>query len=76
MSTRFSQARRIVVKIGSALLVDAETGTLRDEWLAALADDIRHVLRDQPPSVRPDGFGGRIQCATVRLPPRISYTPC
>jgi glutamate 5-kinase len=32
-------ARRLVVKIGSALLV-AETGEIRRSWLAALADDV------------------------------------
>lgn len=35
-----SQARRIVVKIGSALLVDRATGALRDAWLASIAQDI------------------------------------
>ena len=33
-------AKRIVVKIGSALLVDAETGRLRVKWLKGLAKDI------------------------------------
>ena len=33
-------ARRLVVKIGSALLVDGETGRIRREWLDALADDV------------------------------------
>lgn len=33
-------ARRIVVKIGSALLVDRENGHLRQDWLISLADDI------------------------------------
>ncbi|ABD55201.1 glutamate 5-kinase [Jannaschia sp. CCS1] len=33
-------AKRVVVKIGSALLVDRHTGDLRADWLAALADDI------------------------------------
>ncbi|MEL6208352.1 MAG: glutamate 5-kinase, partial [Pseudomonadota bacterium] len=33
-------ARRLVVKIGSALLVDRTSGALRTEWLAALAHDI------------------------------------
>ncbi len=33
-------AKRIVVKIGSALLVDAETGDLRLGWLKGLAKDI------------------------------------
>jgi glutamate 5-kinase len=32
--------RRIVVKVGSSLLVDGERGTLRDAWLAALVEDI------------------------------------
>lgn len=33
-------ARRVVIKIGSALLVDAETGHLREDWLRGLADDV------------------------------------
>ena len=37
---RLSAARRVVVKIGSALLVDAETGALRAGWLKGLAADV------------------------------------
>ncbi|MFT6775518.1 MAG: glutamate 5-kinase [Paracoccaceae bacterium] len=33
-------ARRLVVKIGSALLVDAATGALRREWMAGVAEDL------------------------------------
>ena len=33
-------AQRVVIKIGSALLVDAESGQLRTGWLKALAKDI------------------------------------
>ncbi len=33
-------ARRIVVKIGSALLVDRKTGDLRGDWLHSLAADV------------------------------------
>jgi len=33
-------ARRLVVKIGSALLIDGETRRLRHDWLAALGQDI------------------------------------
>jgi glutamate 5-kinase len=40
MRTEWSRARRIVVKIGSALLTDAESGRVRIDWLAALCDDI------------------------------------
>ena len=40
MSDRLRTAKRLVVKIGSALLVDEETGALRRDWLDALADDV------------------------------------
>ncbi|MEM6586812.1 MAG: glutamate 5-kinase [Pseudomonadota bacterium] len=33
-------SKRVVVKIGSALLVDRDTGALRADWLQALADDV------------------------------------
>lgn len=35
-----AQARRVVVKVGSALLVDSATGTVRRAWLDTLAADI------------------------------------
>ncbi len=34
-------AKRVVIKIGSALLVDRSTGLLRGTWLKALAEDVR-----------------------------------
>ncbi len=37
---RLAAARRIVVKVGSALLVDAATGALRTDWLTGLAADV------------------------------------
>ena len=40
MSGRLSEARRLVIKIGSSLLVDQQTGALRRQWLDALADDV------------------------------------
>ena len=40
MPTPFSTSRRIVVKIGSALLVDRATGALNSAWLNSLGDDI------------------------------------
>ena len=40
VTTRFVSARRVVVKIGSSLLVDPDNGTVRSEWLEALAADI------------------------------------
>lgn len=40
MTGPLESARRIVVKIGSSLLVDPATGALHATWLDALADDI------------------------------------
>jgi glutamate 5-kinase len=37
---RIDQFRRITIKVGSSLLVDATQGTLRRDWLETLADDI------------------------------------
>ena len=42
---RLRSARRVVVKVGSALLVDAATGRLNRDWLAALAEDLAAVRR-------------------------------
>jgi glutamate 5-kinase len=35
-----ADARRLVIKVGSALLVDRATGDLRSDWLEALTDDV------------------------------------
>ena len=40
MKSRMAQARRVVVKIGSALLIDKDRGVLHRTWLNALCDDI------------------------------------
>ena len=37
---RLADARRVIVKIGSALLVDDATGAVRRDWLDRLADDV------------------------------------
>lgn len=41
-----NSARRIVIKVGSALLVDQETGGVQQEWLDCLATDIA-MLRER-----------------------------
>ena len=43
---RLTDARRLVVKIGSSLLVDEESGRLRDGWLAALSEDIAALKKE------------------------------
>ena len=35
-----TSAKRVVIKVGSALLVDRKTGTLRSGWLEGLAQDV------------------------------------
>jgi glutamate 5-kinase len=35
-----SECKRLVVKVGSALLVDRATGRLKKQWLSALCDDL------------------------------------
>jgi glutamate 5-kinase len=44
-ATPLSRAHRIVVKVGSALLVDAATGRLNRAWLATLVADIVRLRR-------------------------------
>ena len=39
----WAKARRIVVKIGSALLTDRTTGHIKSEWLNSLMDDVAEV---------------------------------
>ena len=36
----WAKAKRLVIKIGSALLTDRATGALKSEWLASLLDDV------------------------------------
>jgi glutamate 5-kinase len=40
---QLAQARLAVVKIGSALLVDRDSGALRAEWLRSLAEDVARL---------------------------------
>jgi glutamate 5-kinase len=41
----WAKARRIVVKIGSSLLVDRASGELKSAWLDTLADDIAGLVK-------------------------------
>ena len=45
MTTGLGHVRRLVVKIGSALLVEQDSGTLHRAWLNALADDVAALVR-------------------------------
>ena len=39
--------RRIVVKVGSSLLVDSSAGQVKEDWLASLAEDIARLHKDK-----------------------------
>jgi glutamate 5-kinase len=43
--TDVAAARRIVLKVGSALLVDPERGAVDSGWLAVMADDVARLRR-------------------------------
>jgi glutamate 5-kinase len=45
-AANLASAKRLIVKIGSALLVDEESGGIRRKWLDALADDVA-ALRER-----------------------------
>jgi glutamate 5-kinase len=42
---QWAKARRIVVKIGSSLLVDRASGQLKAAWLDSLADDVATLIK-------------------------------
>ncbi|HWU26683.1 MAG TPA: glutamate 5-kinase [Rhizomicrobium sp.] len=46
MSDPLRDTRRIVVKIGSALLVERETGRVRESWLASICSDVAAFHRE------------------------------
>ena len=46
MSDILAGAKTIVVKVGSALLVDSETGALRRDWLKSLSADVAALKRE------------------------------
>ncbi len=45
MTAGLAAARRLIVKIGSALLVDDDTGDIRRAWLEALSEDLAHCRK-------------------------------
>ncbi len=42
----WTRAKRVVVKIGSALLTDRDTGALKSQWLSSLMDDVAALAAD------------------------------
>lgn len=63
------QARRLVVKIGSALLVDRETGALKTDWLAGLALDVAQAKSNGTDIVLVSSGSIALGRAVLGLPP-------
>ena len=61
--------RRIVVKVGSSLLVDSDGGRLHDDWLAALAEDIAALHRDKRDVLVVSSGAIALGRAVLKLPP-------
>ncbi len=60
--------RRIVVKVGSSLLVDSDGGRLREDWLAALAEDIASLQRGKRDLLVVSSGAIALGRAVLRLP--------
>jgi glutamate 5-kinase len=65
---RLADFRRIVVKVGSSLLVDARAGKLNESWLAALADDLAALHREQRDLIVVSSGAIALGRAVLRLP--------
>src|SRR5262244_1048066 len=60
--------RRIVVKIGSSLLVDSGASRVNEDWLASLADDIARLHRDKRDVLVVSSGAIALGRAVLRLP--------
>lgn len=65
MTNRLAEARCVVIKIGSALLVDAENAVLRHHWLETVCSDIARLRRQGTDVVVVSS--GAIALARVRM---------
>jgi glutamate 5-kinase len=65
---RLADARRVVLKIGSSLIVDETSGVVRREWLDALADDIARLRKSGAEIVVVSSGAIRLGRAKLGLP--------
>jgi glutamate 5-kinase len=65
---RLTDFRRIVVKVGSSLLVDSSGGRLHDDWLAALAEDLAKLHREKRDLLVVSSGAIALGRAVLRLP--------
>lgn len=61
-------ARRIVIKIGSVLVANAETGTIKQDWVDAFADDIHALTRQGKEIIIVSSGGVALGRRTIGIP--------
>jgi glutamate 5-kinase len=66
---RLADFRRIVVKVGSSLLVDAQAGKLKESWLASLAADLAALHGDKRDLLVVSSGAIALGRAVLKLPP-------
>ena len=66
---RLDDFRRIVVKVGSSLLVDSQAGKLNETWLASLADDLAALHGDKRDLLVVSSGAIALGRAVLKLPP-------
>jgi glutamate 5-kinase len=64
-------ARRVVVKIGSALLTDRSSGTLKEPWLEAIGDDVAALRRDNRDVILVSSGAIALGRRALNLEPRV-----
>jgi glutamate 5-kinase len=70
MSTpRLEDFRRIVVKVGSSLLVDSQAGKLKESWLASLVTDLAALHAEKRDVVVVSSGAIALGRSVLRLPP-------
>ena len=65
---RLADFRRIVVKVGSSLIVDAEASRVKEDWLASLSDDIAGLQREKRDLLVVSSGAITLGRAVLRLP--------
>jgi glutamate 5-kinase len=66
---RLGDFRRIVVKVGSSLLVDSQAGKLKEAWLASLAVDLAALHGDKRDLLVVSSGAIALGRAVLKLPP-------
>lgn len=66
--TSIHNARRIVIKIGSALLANVETGSVKQDWINALSHDVKALLSQGKEIIIVSSGGVALGRSTIGIP--------